>query len=113
MPSSPFRANQAAAEGIAERGRRIDEAFARARKELEALRADMVALHKLGVTHPRAEQLAVLGSLALASAVVSLPLKFDRAHLAPRERTSFAELCTTWQAQITRWAAPFLEREAA
>jgi hypothetical protein len=77
------------------------------------LKADVDALHKLGVTHPRGEQFKVLGGLALMTAVFSLPLKVDRSALAPRERHSFGELGATWRDQIVRWASPFLDKEAA
>jgi hypothetical protein len=54
-----------------------------------------------------------LGGLALMTAVLTLPLKVDRSALAPRERHTFAELGATWRTQIVRWAAPFLDKEAA
>jgi DNA anti-recombination protein RmuC len=101
------------ADRIAARGKRIDEAFEAARAELEGLKSDVDELHKLGVTHPRGEQLKVFGGLALASALMGLPIKAERDHLAPRERHSFSELCTGWARGVTNWAAPFLDREAA
>lgn len=100
------------ADRFAERGRRIDEAFARARAELDGFQTDMDALHALGVTHPRGEQFAVLGGLALASHLMTLPLKVDREHLAPRERRSFTETADAWRASIARSMAPFLEEAA-
>jgi hypothetical protein len=59
------------------------------------------------------EQFKVLGGLALMTAVLTLPLKVDRSALAPRERHTFAERGATWRTQIVRWAAPFLDKEAA
>jgi DNA repair exonuclease SbcCD ATPase subunit len=101
------------ADAIAEHGQRADAAFATAAAELEALKTKIDELHRLGVTYPRAEQFAVLGGLALMTAVTTLPLKVDRSHLAPRERQTFTELSATWRTQVMRWAQPFLAKEAA
>ena len=60
----------------------------------------------------RGEQIKVLGGLALATALMGLPLKAERDHLAPRERCSFSELCTGWAQGVTNWAAPFLGEKA-
>jgi hypothetical protein len=64
------------------------------------------------VNHPRGEQFAVLGGLALATHIMTLPLRVERDHLAPRERTSFTQLSSTWRSQILSWAAPFLDEAA-
>jgi hypothetical protein len=98
---------------LATRGQRIDEALTTARTEMEALKADIDELHRLGVSYPRAEQFNVLGGLALMTAVTTLPLKVDRSALAPRERHSFGELGATWKTQVLRWAAPFLDKAEA
>jgi hypothetical protein len=96
------------ADSIAARGKRIDAAFDAARAELEGLKSDTDELHKLGFTHPRGEQISVLGGLALATALMGLPIKAQRDHLAPRERRSFSELCTAWAQGVTNRDAPFL-----
>ena len=95
---------------LAERGKRIDAAFEAARIELQSLKAEVDELHKHGFSHPRAEQIAVLGGLALASAVLGLPLRMpERSAMAPRERTSFTVLCSGWSQSIRNLAAPFLD----
>jgi hypothetical protein len=92
------------ADRIAERGRKIDTMFASARMELEGFKADLDALHVLGLANPRGEQFRVLGGLALSTALMGLPLKVERDHLAPRERHSFSEITAGWRESIVRWA---------
>jgi hypothetical protein len=102
------------ADRIAERGPRIDEAFVKARAELEGLKSDVDELHKLGITHPRGEQLEVLCGLALSTHLMLLPIKAQRDHLAPRERRSFSELFTGWAQGARNRASSFLgENEEA
>jgi hypothetical protein len=101
------------ADRIAERGRKLDATFAIAREELEGFKADLDALHLLGLANPRAEQFRVLGGLALTTALMGLPIKAERDHLAPRERHSFTEICTGWREQIVRWADGLVGKEAA
>jgi hypothetical protein len=101
------------ADSIAEHGRRADAAFAAALVELEGLRADINELHRLGVAYPRAEQFNVLGGIALKTAVLPLPLKFDGGALAPRERKTFTELSSTWHAQVMGWASQFIDKAEA
>ena len=100
-------------DSLAERGRRLDEIFALARAEIEGLKSDADALHLCGVVNPRGEQLKVLGGLALATALMGLPIKPERDHLAPRERTSFTKLTTTWRAGVMNWAGSFLDKPEA
>jgi hypothetical protein len=45
--------------------------------------------------------------------LMSLPLKVDRSHLAPRERRTFTEMADGWRAQIARSMTPFLDRAEA
>jgi hypothetical protein len=101
------------ADSMAARGQRIDAAFEVARAELEAFKADLDGLHGLGISHPRGEQFAVLGGRALATSLMGLPLRAERDHLAPRERTSFTSLADGWAAGVRNWAAPFLEKANA
>ena len=72
------------------------------------MKSDTDELHKLGFTHPRGEQISVLGGLALATALMGLPIKAQRDHLAPRERRSFSELCADWARGVTNQVAPLL-----
>jgi hypothetical protein len=103
----------AVAERFATRGKAIDAAFAAARAELLALYADANELHRLGVRHPRHEQISANGSLAIVTHLMSLPFKVERDHLAAREHKDFDSLCSGWADSIARGAAPFLVSEAA
>jgi hypothetical protein len=74
------------ADRLLERSEKIDRAFAYVRTELDGFRGDLDELHSLGLANPRAEQFKVLGGLALSTALMGLPLKSERDHLAPKAR---------------------------
>jgi hypothetical protein len=100
-------------DSLLERAEKIDRAFAYVRVELEGFKADLDEMHSLGLANPRSEQFKVLGGLALSTALMGLPLKSERDHLAPKERRSFTDLAAGWRTSIYRWADGFSGKEAA
>lgn len=101
------------AERRLERGRRLDEAFAAIRADLDADKADIDELHRCGVTHPRGEQFKVFGSLAVATHLMGLPFRIERTFLAPSERQTFTELARGSYEQIRRVASALLDKGEA
>ncbi len=100
-------------DSLLERSEKIDRAFVYIRAELEGFKTDLDELHSLGLANPRAEQFKVLGGLALSTALMGLPLKSERDHLAPKERRSFTDLAAGWRTSIHRWADGLGKAEAA
>jgi hypothetical protein len=94
-------------------GPEVDADFVSVRGKLERAMWIVDRFHVLGVTHPRGEQIKVLGGLALATALMGLPLKAEREHLAPRERKTFTELFGGWASGAVNLALSWLNKEAA
>jgi hypothetical protein len=101
----------AIAEEMPKRGKRIDEAFALIAEESKALGDDITKLNQLGCGSPRAEQLGVLGQLAVNSSLMFTPLRLR--HLAPNERRDFVGFLGQWRDGVKRWASAFVKEDAA
>jgi hypothetical protein len=93
-------------------GPEIDADFVSVRGKLERVAWIVDRFHGLGVTHPRGEQIKVMCGLALASHLMSLPIKAERDHLAPRERHTFTELFGGWARGAVNVALRWLNKEA-
>jgi hypothetical protein len=99
---------------MAERGERLDAAFAKVAEDLGGLREDFDAIHALGLMQPRLEHLTVNCGLAIVGKLQGLPIKkADRDFLAPNERRTFEQLTSAWHESVARWAGQFLKQEEA
>jgi hypothetical protein len=99
---------------MAERGERLDAAFANVAADLAGLREDFDGMHALGLSHPRLEHLRVNAGLAIVGKLQALPIKAaDRDFLAPHERRSFEQLTTAWHESVARWAGQFIKQDEA
>ena len=77
-----------------------------------AYKRDVDSLHLTGCAAPTGQQ-SYVRRLGGDRIYERLPVKVDRDFLAPRERRTFTELTTSWRDDVARWAATFLDREAA
>lgn len=84
----------------------VDEAF----EDISASIPEMITLlnemHRLGATSPTNEQLRVLGTIALKTAIQRLPQlwvgEFDFQLLAPNQKKTFAAVIAGWHSTIER-----------
>jgi hypothetical protein len=78
----------------------LDEVCAALADEGMALRAALNRMHVLGSPFPTHEQVNVLGTNAILTALAVTPWKREFRTLAPRERRTFGALVREWAARI-------------
>jgi hypothetical protein len=88
-----------------ELGEEIDAAFADITAAATQMRDVLSRMHGLGARSPSHDQLRVLGTLALKTALMDTPWAKEFEHLAPNQRRSFAALVRGWHDQL----APSIE----
>jgi hypothetical protein len=81
-------------------GESLDEAAAALAEEGMALREALNFMHILGSPFPTHEQLNVLGTNAILTALAATPWKREFRTLQPRERRGFGALVREWAARI-------------
>ena len=84
----------------------VDDAFTDISASIPEMITLLNEMHRLGATSPTNEQLRVLGTIALKTAIQTLPplwvREFDFQLLAPNQKKTFAAVVEGWHSMIER-----------
>jgi hypothetical protein len=102
------QADRAAAEQLrtklsrfVELGLIIDDCFADLTSASVEMKAVLGEMHNLGARSPSHDQLRVLGTLALRTALLATPWAKEFEMIAPNQRRSFKALVNGWNEMLT------------